>query len=231
MRLRQTGPADPSCIRTHMHTHTYAHTYPHTYTPKHTHTQIHDCSLLRGHSVFMNICTRVGMCTYIRMYVHEYSCLYNVCVFTWSCIYLSTFLCVFLVLYGRMCVRTPVHVSVCMCVCVRGCTRTCVSVCACMGASLPVRMCVCVTLQNTLHTYSFTHTRTHTQQYNLGVDVCSAFLAFAMRSPNSSTRPAKQVARNSLSSCLTLAARRGAKHCVQMLRANRPATPRERTHT
>ena len=156
----------------------------------------------------------------------------TMCVFTWSCIYLSTFLCVFLVLYGRMCVRTPVHVSVCMCVCVRGCTRTCVSVCACMGASLPVRMCVvCVTLQNTLHTYSFTHTHAHTQQYNLGVDVCSAFLAFAMRSPNSSTRPAKQVARNSLSSCLTLAARRGAKHCVQMLRANRPATPRERTHT
>lgn len=106
------------------------------------------------------------MCTYIRMYVHEYACLYNVCVcvFTWSCIYLSTFLCVFLVLYGRMCVRTPVHVSVCMCVCVRGCTRTCVSVCAFMGASLPVRMCVCVTLQNTLHTYIliYTHAHTHT---------------------------------------------------------------------
>ena len=175
-------------------------------------------------------------CWYV--YVHTYVCT-RVCVFV-QCVCLRghVFICKrFCVcslyctgecVYERLC---TLH-SVCMCVCVRGCTRTCVSVCACMGASLPVRMCVvCVTLQNTLHTYSFTHTRTHTQQYNLGVDVCSAFLAFAMRSPNSSTRPAKQVARNSLSSCLTLAARRGAKHCVQMLRANRPATPRERTHT
>ena len=96
------------------------------------------------------------------MYVHEYACLYNVCVFRWSCIYLSTFLCVFLVLYGRMCVRTPVHVSVCMCVCVRGCTRTCVSVCAFMGASLPVRMCVCDFAKHPTHIHTHLHTRTHT---------------------------------------------------------------------
>lgn len=121
----------------------------------------------------MNICTRVGMCTYIRMYVHEYACLYNVCVFTWSCIYLSTFLCVFLVLYGRMCVRTPVHVSVCMCVCVRGCTRTCVSVCAFMGASLPVRMCVCDFAKHPTHILIYTHTHTHTAiQFGCGRLFC-----------------------------------------------------------
>ena len=181
----------------------------------------------------MNICTRVGMCTYIRMYVHEYACLYNVCVCLRGHVFICQRFCVcFLYCTGE-------------CVYERLCTLVCACVCACVGAHVPVRVCVRSWVQACLcvgvcvrdfakqptHIHTQLHTRTHTQQYNLGVDVCSAFLAFVMRSPNSSTRPAKQVARNSLSSCLTLAARRGAKHCVQMLRANRPATPRERTHT